>query len=106
MKKAMIVYRYYLKHPAPDIKRERNTNTKDEIKYNTTSAESQEYICFPSDGHQAILNKANRQTDNEDRPQQKRRLGTVSNTIVAGLNVFHAPLLCFHTFTLRLLVVL
>ena len=46
--------------PAQDIKLERSANTKDGMMYNTTQAKSQEGISFPADGHQAVLNKANK----------------------------------------------
>ena len=41
-------------------KQERNTNTKNGIKYNTTQAESQENSYFPADGRHVILTKAKR----------------------------------------------
>ena len=45
-----------------DRKRERNTNAKDGIKYKIAQAERQEDDYFPADGHQAILNKTNKQS--------------------------------------------
>ena len=41
----------------PRHQRERNTNTKDDIKYKTAQVDSQEDSFLPANGHQAILNK-------------------------------------------------
>ena len=54
---------------------------------------------FPRDGHKAILNKMNNKSktnrkhtniDNKNKPQQKHRLGKVSNKLLAGLNRVYA----------------
>ena len=54
---------------------------------------SQRDNSFPADGHKAILNKMNNKSKtnrkrtnivNKNKPQQKHRLGTVSNKLLGG----------------------
>ena len=54
--------------------------------YETTKKESQDDSSFPADGHNAIITKANETTrankkrtniDNDNKPQQMHRLGTI-----------------------------
>ena len=61
-------------------------------KIKTARAENQKDSYFPAASHQAILNKMNTKSDNikgtnidnENKPQQKHRLGTVSNKLPGG----------------------
>ena len=97
--KAMIRNRYYwIPHPALNTKMERDTYNKDDNKIKTAKVKSQGDSSFPTDGHKAILNKLNSKSktnrkrtniDNWNKPQQKHRLGTVSNKLLGGLNRFY-----------------
>ena len=69
---------------------------KNGIKYGTTQVESQENSSFLADGHQTILNKVNKKSktnrrrtnnDNQNQPQQKHPLGTVSNNQLLEVGV-------------------
>ena len=80
-------------HPAPNSKWERDTYNLDGTKIKTTQMKSQKDSSFLADGRKAIVNKVNNKSktnrkrkkiDNLNKPQQKQRLGTVSNQLLAG----------------------
>ena len=85
----MISNRYNrIPHLTKDAKRESQAISKDGIKYKTVQEGRQEESSFLIDGHQFILRKANKKpkpnrkqmnNDNQNKPQQKHRLGTVSD---------------------------
>ena len=90
----MIRNRYNrIPHPALNTKRERDTYNTDGTKIKTAQVKSQGDIFYPTDGHEAILNKLNSKLktnriraniDNLNKPQQEYRLETVSNKLLGG----------------------
>ena len=90
----MIKNRYNrIPHPDPNTTRERDTYNLDGIKLKTVRVKSQEDSYIPTDGHKAILNKLNCKSktnrkrtniDNLNNPQQKHRIGMVSNKLLRG----------------------
>ena len=90
----MIKNRYNrIPHPDPNTTRERDTYNLDGINLKTVRVKSQEDSYIPTDGHKAILIKLNCKSntnrkrtniDNLNNPQQKHRIGTISNKLLRG----------------------
>ena len=114
-KKAMIRNRYnQIPYPALNTKRERDTYNLDGTKIKTAQVKRQGDRSFPTDGHNASLNKLSSKSkrnrkrtniDKSNKPQQKHRLGTVSNKLLEGLNRFTLqqplPRFCCGSYTHR-----
>ena len=87
-------------HPALNTKRERDTYNEDGTKIKTAQVKSQGDSSFPTESHTAIQNKLNSKSktnrkrtniDSYNKPQQKHRLGTVSNKLLT-INEWHKTL--------------